>query len=360
MSSYIRIPKKCQFCGKEFIAKRTTTMYCSHKCAAAAHKAMKRAQRIKNVEEEAANDKPNCRSAPIIKDKDILSLEEAAEYMGIGKTTVYRYCINDKLKCLKINRRIFIRKQDIHLMFDEAGNYEVTKQHPRNPITEFYTANEIAEKYGFNKTSVQKYIKSKQIPMVCIGGVYHYSKTHIDRLYSIKEADPEITEWYSVEEIMNKYAMTKIAVYSLASENVVPKKNDRGKTLYSKKHIDSLLSKRDISEINPEKWYTVPEIVVKYNVSKGWVANFVHKKGITKTKRGNVGYYLKKEFDQEYEKMYPPQEWYMVEDIMEKYNLTRDSVYAFVKRYSIPSEQEGKKIRVSKNHIDKYFNYTIV
>ncbi len=308
MSSYIRIPKKCQFCGEEFIAKRTTTMYCSHKCASAANKQQKREQNLNHLCE--VENKPNQCESAIINNREIFSIPEAAEFMGIGKSTVHRYCVAEKLKCIKINRKIFIRKADILQMFEEAGNYEVTKQQPRKLITEFYTANEIAEKYGFNKTSVHKYVKSKRIPMVCISGVFHYSKTHIDRLYSIKEANPEITEWYSVEEIMDKYAMTKIAVYSLASENVVPKKNDRGKTLYSKKHIDGLLSKRDISEINPEKWYTVPEIVFKYNVSKGWVANFVHKKGITKTKRGNVGYYLKEEFDQEYVKMYPPQDLY--------------------------------------------------
>lgn len=358
MGSNIRIQKVCQHCSGIFTAKRTNTMYCSQKCAAAAYKVMKRTQHIKVVEEVEEN-KLKSLLAPIIKDKDILSLEEAAEYMGIGKTTVYRYCIAKKLRCLKINRRIFIRKQDIHLMFEEAQDYEV-KQQPRKPITEFYTANEIADKYNFCKSAIHQYAKSKRVPTVSRGGIYYYSKSHIDKLYSLKTPDPEITEWYSVKEIMEKYSMTKASTYSLVSENVVPRRNNSGIMLYSKKHIDGLLSKRDISQIDPAKWYTGAQIVEKYNVSRGWVANFVHKKGITKTRRGSMGYYLKEEFDNEYKKTYPPQEWYSVEEIMEKYNLTQESVYAFIRRYSIPTEKNGARIKVSKNHIDKYFDYSFV
>lgn len=357
MCSYMRIPMKCQQCGKDFIAKRAMTKYCSHRCAAGAYKARKRTLRIKCTE-EVEDDKLNCTLSPIINNKDILSLDEAAKYMGIGKTTTYRYCISNKLKCIKINRRIFIRKQDIHLLFEEAGNYEISQQH-RKPITEFYTAKEVAEKYNCTKGAVHQFVKSKRVPMINVGGVFQYSKTHIDRLYTLKEADPKITEWYSVKDIMDKYAMTKNSVYSLTSVNLVSKKSEGGKTFYSKKHIDGLLSNRDTTRIDPEKWYSMADIVAKYDKSKSWVANFVHKKGITKTNRGCFSYYLKEDFDREYEKMYPKQEWYWVDEIMEKFNLSQESVYAFVKRYSIPTEKEGSKIRVSKNHIDKYFNITL-
>jgi excisionase family DNA binding protein len=360
MGSYLRIPKLCQNCDTKFIAKRATTKFCSKPCADADNKARKRSLGIKNVEEIASTKKPQQTPSPIIYHKEILSLIEAAEYMGIGKTTAYRYCVENRLKCVKINRRIFIRRQDIHAVFDTAEDYEVAKQQPRKPITEFYTAREIAEKYNCSKDAVHRYCQSKRVPAIKRGQYYYYSQEHVDRLYSLRKPDPEIASWYSVEDIMEKYTVTKSAVYSLASENAIPKKNNNGRILYSQQHVDALLSQRNIGKIDKDQWYTVPEIVAKYDKPRGWVANFVYKKGITKTKRGTVGYYLKEEFDNEYRKMFPPQEWYSVEEIIEKYNLTQDSVYAFIKRYSIPTEKDGSRLRISKNHIDKFFDYSFI
>ena len=38
MSSNIEIKKKCRWCGAEFIASKTTTEYCSHRCSGLAYK----------------------------------------------------------------------------------------------------------------------------------------------------------------------------------------------------------------------------------------------------------------------------------------------------------------------------------
>ncbi len=32
---------------------------------------------------------------------------EAATLLGVGKTTIYNYCTSGKLKCIKMNRKIF-------------------------------------------------------------------------------------------------------------------------------------------------------------------------------------------------------------------------------------------------------------
>ena len=46
MSSMIEIKKICQCCGIVFIARKTTTKYCSHKCASIAYKANKREELV--------------------------------------------------------------------------------------------------------------------------------------------------------------------------------------------------------------------------------------------------------------------------------------------------------------------------
>ena len=52
MSSNLRIPKICQHCGLEFIAKTTTTKFCGDKCAKANYKKRKRDLKIGNAQKE--------------------------------------------------------------------------------------------------------------------------------------------------------------------------------------------------------------------------------------------------------------------------------------------------------------------
>lgn len=46
MSSNIEIKKKCRWCGVEFIARKTTTEYCSHRCSGLAYKERKRQAKL--------------------------------------------------------------------------------------------------------------------------------------------------------------------------------------------------------------------------------------------------------------------------------------------------------------------------
>ena len=49
MSSNIEIQKKCKWCGQIFIARKTSTNYCSHKCNNAAYKERIRLMLKKNL-----------------------------------------------------------------------------------------------------------------------------------------------------------------------------------------------------------------------------------------------------------------------------------------------------------------------
>ncbi len=55
MSSNIEVKKKYSWCGNEFIARKTTTEYCSHRCSNLAYKAKKRKEKVKTFEQKYAN-----------------------------------------------------------------------------------------------------------------------------------------------------------------------------------------------------------------------------------------------------------------------------------------------------------------
>ena len=111
--SKIVVKKVCQFCGKEFIAHKLNTIYCSHQYSQRSYKVRLRVQKLEKVVHQ--ENLPDI--SPTTLKKEYLSCEDVAELMGISSTTVYRYRITGKIKCITINRKIFIRKEDINATF---------------------------------------------------------------------------------------------------------------------------------------------------------------------------------------------------------------------------------------------------
>ena len=90
-----------------------------------------------------------------------------------------------------------------------------------------------------------------------------------------------------------KFGMTTSAIYSFVSRFAIPKKKIKRQVFYSKKHVDIA---KDLAKAEPE-YYTTAEA-------------------------------------------------------MEKYNLTRDQLYHYVKWHHISKVQEGKYIKISRKELD--------
>ena len=75
MSSNIEIKKKCKWCGQIFIARKTTTNYCSHKCNNAAYKERIRQERIATYQKEFSINTEE----PAIENKEFYTPPEAAK-----------------------------------------------------------------------------------------------------------------------------------------------------------------------------------------------------------------------------------------------------------------------------------------
>ena len=168
-------------------------------------------------------------------------------------------------------------------------------------IDEFYTIHEIKEKYNVKERWIYNIVNKKKIPKIFYRGGNLYSKKHVDKVFAGKIVDTSITEWYTVEEIQEKFNMTTIAVYSFVSEKRIPKKKDGRSVYYSKEHVNIA---KGLVEAKIIRYYTIPEA-------------------------------------------------------MAKYNLTRDALYHYVKYHNIPKIKEGKCIKISMVHLDELFNKSI-
>lgn len=350
--SKIVVKKVCQFCGKEFIAHKLNTMYCSHQCARQSYKSRLREQKLEKVLQK---DNLPPVSTTTLK-KEYLSCDDVADLMGVSSTTVYRYCITGKIKCIKMNRKIFIRKEDIDALFQVETPYQV-RHIQAKPVTEYYTVNEIVKKYNVSKDTIFKYAASRNIPRIKQGNKTLFSKIHIDRRFSLYSPDPAISEWYSVDEICEKYEMSVHAVYSCASNYIVPRMKSKGKCYYSKKHIDEILANRATTAETAE-WYSMEDINRIYGLDPRYVSGLIYKNPIPKIRRGNKGYYSKTHFDELMRNKFPQPEYCTVEEVTSKYGITRDALYQYIKRYNVSTIKEGRYIKILKHEIEKVLSNT--
>lgn len=160
--------------------------------------------------------------------------------MGISRATVHRYCATGKFRCVRLNRKIFIRKKDIDALFDNAELYEVMPVN-RAPITEFYTMQEITEKFEVSESTVYNMVIAKQIPKALSQGKTIYSKKHIDRHFDRLVREKQLVpEYYTVEEAMAKYNLTRDTLYHHIRYNDIPKIKDGRYIKISKPELDAI------------------------------------------------------------------------------------------------------------------------
>ena len=296
MSSNIRVERICEWCGNKFIAQTTVTRFCTKRCAEHSYKERLRQKKMAVSNQETAQTNIKWR------DKDYLTPTQAAELLGIGRMSIYRYIRNGKIKVVRFARKTLISKADIQAMFDFLTPKENTSAEPAEKksksLADFYTRADIREKYGVKDSWIYKVVAENNVPKTIIRGKAYFSKSHIDRLFSARKENPEITEWYSVEDIQSKYGMTLSAIYCLVSKVGIPKRKEGSKVYYSKYHFDVAKGAKSAEDV----------------------------------------------------------EFISVAEAMEKYSLTRDQLYHYVKTYKITKLKSGKYVKLNAKELEALFN----
>ena len=296
-TSSIRITKICQWCGVEFVAQKVSTKYCSHRCANLAYKQAVRDKRVKQAEAETLSVKLE---KPIenVKDKEYLSFSQAGKLLGVSRQAVYNMVKAGNLKASKISSRLsFIKRADIEAML-ESKPYKTL--HPKDtiPITDFYTTAEIKEKYNIQESWLYKIAKEHNIPRTFNRGKTYWSKKHIDSYFTKKAPDTSITEWYSVAGLQEKFGMTLSAIYTFVYKNVIPKRKEGKMVYYSKKHFDIA---KGLSVPEEPKYYTIPEAMEKFNLTRDQLYHYVAYHNITRIKVGKYTKIVRAELDKFFE-----------------------------------------------------------
>jgi hypothetical protein len=121
--------------------------------------------------------------------------------------------------------------------------YEILKMGGHKPIDEWYTIDEVTEKYGLLRHRIRKIINGEGIPTKKAGTRTLIAKNKMDAYFRKKGFDNSLfnlADWITTLEIIEIHGMTEQAVRGFVSRYAIPKKRLNGKLYYSKQHIDKL------------------------------------------------------------------------------------------------------------------------
>jgi excisionase family DNA binding protein len=132
MSSTIKLPKFCNHCGKAYIAQKTTTRYCGHKCNNAAYKKAKREEKVgaefKNQQSKIIavapkvathhQQMPQVGNHINLREKEFLSILEVATLLGASRWTIQRMIKSNRLPVAKLGSRTIIKRTSLDNLFN--------------------------------------------------------------------------------------------------------------------------------------------------------------------------------------------------------------------------------------------------
>jgi excisionase family DNA binding protein len=184
MSSNISVYRICGFCSFEFLAKKTTTKYCSLKCASKDYKRRLKNQKIENSNLQTIKIK----NQPIIdlKAKEFLNVKQLALLLGFSVKTVYRFINSKRINAYNFSeRKILIRRCDVNALFEKPQiGFEVvlrpTEKGKQAEIKDCYTITEIQKKFNISSGALYNLIKRNNINKFSQGKFIYVAKKDIE------------------------------------------------------------------------------------------------------------------------------------------------------------------------------------
>ena len=141
--------KRCQWCGRPFIAHKMTTLYCSKSCLDKAYKAKKKDKLLEQVDEKSTSSIPKIDS---IGDKPYLTPIDVSILLDVSLATINRYMAEGTIKAYKFKQRTRIRRSDLESIFE---NMQYKKRsYRKKQISDTYTMKDITEKYNGKLTII--------------------------------------------------------------------------------------------------------------------------------------------------------------------------------------------------------------
>ena len=282
--------KRCQWCGKVFMAQKVTTRYCCHRCNERAYKQRLREQKAQNFEEQKATELP---TVGVLGDKPYLSPSDVALLLGVSRATVYRSLASGEIKSLQYKRKCIIRRADLEKLFDDAAPYK-RRSYTYKSARQDYTMADITKKYNITRKVAKGRLDKLGILPVVVSRNTYYNKEAVDAGFAELLETFDYDSYYTAQQIMDNFAMTKVAVMSFVKRHKIPRKTWQREVYYSKPYVDAIKVNGDT--VDPD-YYTYEEIQKKFGFTKDQASYYVNTYFIEKIRRGLYSLVSRVEFD---------------------------------------------------------------
>lgn len=181
----MEVNKICQFCGNKFVAKKTTTKCCSDDCAKKFYKQKKRDEKIQGSNKEFKA-LLNGYDIEEIQKKEYLSIKEIMFLLNISRTSIYRMLKDGRLTKLEGFKAVRIRKIDFDLLFVQKTENKQEKAYilPYFCDDNYYTINDVLEKFNVSSGSFYHLCKKHNIPKIPKGKFVYVPKDLVNKVFS--------------------------------------------------------------------------------------------------------------------------------------------------------------------------------
>lgn len=98
--------------------------------------------------------------------------------MSVIRLSITIYINNGSIKAWKMKRKTLVRRVDVEALFT-ASTERLTVEKEEKAITDFYTTQEVLEKYKLSNAWFRKVAKDQKFPKTMYRGKSLWSKTHV-------------------------------------------------------------------------------------------------------------------------------------------------------------------------------------
>lgn len=287
------IIKTCKCCGNTYVAHSMMSLYCSKACSDKVSGQKKRQRRAAKRNSLITEEKKEVVTQTAL--KDLMTIDDLANVFQVSRMTAYRYVSTKKIKGTRIGKAIYVRRADIDTLFENAPEYRKRSYRRQGQVCEYYTIKQIVEKYHLCKKAVLGRCDRFGIAKIYEGRNLFFKRTDIDKHFAELIEDINLANYYTVEQAMEKFDMSKQNLLTFVSQHKIPRIT-RGRTVYySKVHLDTFKRKGEGVDVN---WYSYAEIMENYGLTKDQVSYYIKHEHLKTEKRGKFTMIYRTDFDE--------------------------------------------------------------
>lgn len=179
MGTKIRIVRICEYCNNEFQAQTTVTKYCSNKCTKGASKARERNEKIALSNFELKQKRTA--DIQLLNVKDFLTVKEVATLLSCSVRTVYYKIEQGEIKAVNLGERMTrVRRSDIDSIFERQQPQFA--EPPKYEISDCYSVEEIKDKYTVSRETLNTLVRKHRITRLKQGWFVYFPKVEIHEI----------------------------------------------------------------------------------------------------------------------------------------------------------------------------------